>query len=62
MQLPRSNSDDFKILNLNIYGEYNKTEPTYPQYYCLFIFFVRLLPDMFRQVSLPLSRGLYQII
>jgi hypothetical protein len=26
----------------------------------LFIFFVHLLPDIFRQVTVPLSRGLYQ--
>jgi hypothetical protein len=41
---------------------YKRTEQTYAQYCCLFIypfFFVHLLPDMSRQVTMPLSRGLY---
>jgi hypothetical protein len=52
------------VIHFRAYGEYNKTELTYAQHYFLFvylfiylfIFFVRLLPDMFRQVTIPLSR------
>jgi hypothetical protein len=42
----------FYVIHFRAYDQYSKTEPTYAQYYCLFIqplSLVHLLPDMFRQ-------------
>jgi hypothetical protein len=55
MILLRSGTDkareELYVIYLHAYDVYSKTEPTYAQYYCLFINFCLLvhLPDMFRQ-------------
>jgi hypothetical protein len=50
------------LIHLRARDQYSKTEATYAQYRCLFIYLLFIFsPTCFGKATMPLSRGLYQI-